>query len=228
MTPVPLDSQHRLAGERGDSGCPPAGELAEGKARCANVREILQRRQKNDVVTSRGRLGSTSQGGDTLMALWHTEAAFTRRCERLIDDLTIRYPFELTAFLKRLGEERGKPLTLWRMNPNNSLPTGMLVDTHDEGCLFVVRDISPSFLRHIAFHEVGHMLLETVCHSSPDAPAPANAESDQEKQAERFAYLLTAHVSAGDRRHCNTRATGAQLQLRSAFGSRRQLCSGRA
>jgi hypothetical protein len=162
------------------------------------------------------------------MALWHKNTAFTRRCERLIDNLTIRYPFELTAFLVQLGEERGKRLTLWRMNPNNSLPTGMLVDTHDEGCLFVVRDISPSFLRHIAFHEVGHLLLDTLCHNSPDASASATAESDQEKQAERFAYMLAAHVSAGDRQHRGACATGEQLQLRSAFGSRRQLCSGRA
>jgi len=162
------------------------------------------------------------------MAFRHKDAAFTRRCERLIDNLTIRYPFDLTAFLVQLGEERGKPLALWRMNPNKTLPTGMLIDTHDEGCLFVVRDISPSFLRHIAFHEVGHMLLETRCHSNPDAAATANAESDEERQAERFAYLLAAHVSVEDRRHRNACATGAQLQLRSAFGSRRQLCSGRA
>ncbi|WP_158889004.1 hypothetical protein [Amycolatopsis anabasis] len=151
----------------------------------------------------------------------HDRREFARRCEELIDSLPIRVPFEVTAFLAELGEQRGTPLLLWRMNPDPTLPSGMLVRTVSGDYLFVVRGTSAGHLRHIVFHEVGHLVLRHPLDRVCGVPGERHFLDEEEAEAERFAYLLAARIRAAE---LQCRVSGPQGQLRSAFGSRRQFC----
>ena len=155
--------------------------------------------------------------------------SFTEHCEKIINSLPIRFPFELTAFLAAVGEQRGVPIALWRMTPGRCRRTGMLLRTYQQIYVLVASKTDPVHVSHIAFHELGHLLLG---HGSDRACAKAGrlrvrCGSEDEEQAERFAYLLSAHVRAGAARHRRP-GSRAQEQLRAAFGSRRHLCGGHA
>jgi len=154
---------------------------------------------------------------------------FTRHCEEIINSLPMRFPFELTAFLAAVGEQRGVSITLWRMTPGRCGRTGMLLRTYRQIYVLVTSKTDPVHVSHIAFHELGHLLLG---HGSDRGCATAgqsrsDCEREEEVQAERFAYLLSAHVRAGVAQH-RRRGSRAQVQLRAAFGSRRHLCGGYA
>jgi len=43
------------------------------------------------------------------------DTALRRRCQRRLRDLPIPDPFDLDEFCRRLGEQRGRPLTLHQM-----------------------------------------------------------------------------------------------------------------
>ncbi|WP_410659450.1 hypothetical protein [Amycolatopsis sp. lyj-112] len=148
-----------------------------------------------------------------------------RRCEEIIRSLPVRYPFELNAFLCAVGMQQGIPIELWRMNHVRSTRTGQLLRTYLRNYVFVVRRTTAWHARHIAFHEVAHLLLghpsERICVTSPRS----SVRGTEEEHAEYFAYLLSDYVRAGERAH-RRRVTGARRQLLSAFGSRRHLSFG--
>src|SRR3954451_2385927 len=98
--------------------------------------------------------------GYARVAMTDDRREFSRRCENLISELPIAFPFELTTFLGAVGEQLGHPLELWRMNQVGSKRTGLLLRMIPQNIVCVVRGTTPAHLRHIAFHELGHLLLE--------------------------------------------------------------------
>ena len=146
------------------------------------------------------------------------ESPFSRHCEEIIASLPIRFPFELRAFLTAVGDQRGVPIELWRMTPTRMGRSGMVLRTYRRIYLLVASRTDSVHLTHIAFHELGHLLLghssDLVCATGSTRQA---AEGRQEEQAEEFAYALYACVRSGAREH-RVRASRPRAQLRAAFG----------
>jgi len=154
---------------------------------------------------------------------------FDRHCGAIIDSLPIRFPFELNAFLAAVGRQHGMPITLWRMQPRRAGKTGMMVRTRNGIYVFVASQTDPHHTAHVAFHELGHLLLDHPGNSEcamPDSGS-AGAASAEECQAERFAHLLLARVHAGAWRD-RVRMSRRQWELRASFGARRSTCHGYA
>lgn len=156
------------------------------------------------------------------MAFGFDRKEFRRHCEKLLDQLPIRAPFELTRFLDEFGQERGTPMVLWRMNPNDTLPSGMVVPTADGAThIYVVRGTPPGHVAHIVAHEIGHLVLG---HDWPTSLC-GTTHHDEERQAELFADQFTARVRLEQRRH---RFRGGLRQVMAAFASHHQLHPARA
>ncbi len=154
---------------------------------------------------------------------------FDRRCQAIIESLPIRFPFELGAFLADVGKQRGVPIELWRMTPQRPDRTGMMVRACQRVYVFVASRTDPLHVSHIAFHELGHLLLGHASNRECTAPGrgPGGTHEVEEDHAERFAHLLSARVRDGAWRD-RARMSRQQLELRAAFGSRRYLCGGYA
>lgn len=72
------------------------------------------------------------------------DTALRRRCQRRLRDLPIPDPFDLDEFCRRLGEQRGRPLTLHQMlalGPDS--PSGLWVATDRTDRVFVDEGARP-------------------------------------------------------------------------------------
>ena len=148
---------------------------------------------------------------------------FLRRCESIIAKLPIRYPFELRAFLKAVGKQRGMTVVLGRMLIGRSGTSGLLVRMRTECLLGVAAAAVPAHVFHIVFHEVGHWVLD---HPGDYVCSRRTSTGDQrEIDAEQFAHLLQAHVRAGTTRHRDRQLPPGRTALRAAFGARHHLCA---
>lgn len=151
----------------------------------------------------------------------HRNHEFIRRCETIISALPIRHPFELRAFLDALGQQQGMPVILGRMPLRRGGASGLLARTREECWLTIVAKAVPAHAAHIAFHEIGHWILD---HPGTYACGRRTSPDDGwEIEAEQFACLLREYVNAGAARH-RDRLPG-RTALRAAFGSRRHLCA---
>jgi hypothetical protein len=170
----------------------------------------------------RGPAENIEHTGETVGTIEYRDQQFVRRCETIISALPIRHPFELRAFLDAVGQQRGMSVVLGRMPLKRGGASGLLARTREECWLTVVAKAVPAHAAHIAFHEIGHLILghpgDYVCgrRTRPD--------DRWEVEAEQFACLLREHVRAGAARH-RDRLPPGRTALRAAFGSRRHLCA---
>lgn len=148
---------------------------------------------------------------------------FRRRCETITATLPIQYPFELRAFLKALGKQRGMTVVLGRMATGRSGTSGLMMRVRTECLLGVAAAAVSTHVYHIVFHEIGHWLLDHpgdyVCGRR------TSSENQRELDAEQFADLLQAYVRAGTARHRDRQLPPGRMALRAAFGARRHLCA---
>ncbi|MEV6982171.1 hypothetical protein AB0M95_13040 [Sphaerisporangium sp. NPDC051017] len=96
---------------------------------------------------------------------------FRAQCEKLLRELTIPNPFEITTFCDSVSERRGKPMILTpaQMTPTaESCPYGLWVGFDHVDRIYYEQDTSPLHRDAIILHEVSHMLLG---HSSDVADA---------------------------------------------------------
>jgi hypothetical protein len=162
------------------------------------------------------------QHGENLVTTGREDREFIRRCESIIGSLPIRYPFELRAFLKAVGRQRGMTVVLGRMSTTRGGASGLLARSREECWLMVAAKAAPAHVAHIAFHEVGHWVLG---HPGDHACRRRAHPGDRwEAEAEQFAYLLREYVTTGAARQPGRLPPG-RTALRAAFGTRRHLCA---
>ncbi len=169
-----------------------------------------------------GPAGSDEHSGEKVNTTEHEDREFIRRCETIIGTLPIRHPFELRAFLKAVGQQRGMTVVLGRMSTTRGGVSGLLARSREECWLMVAAKAAPAHVAHIAFHEVGHWMLghpgDHLCRRR------THPGDRREAEAEQFAYLLRAHVQTAAARQ-RERLPPGRTALRAAFGSRRHLCA---
>jgi hypothetical protein len=158
-----------------------------------------------------------------------------KKCQSLVDGLSLPRPFSVDALIRELAERRGRPIHV------HTLPTGAAFDacglwisTDKRDDIYVEEQTTPFHREHILLHEIGHILcdqqsqgqdeLVTLAKLLPDLSpelirrvlARTNYTSEQEQEAELVASLIrTAAATLGPRP-----SSGVRGELEIALGIR--------
>lgn len=139
-----------------------------------------------------------------------------RRCQSLLDTLSIPHTVDLEAVRAWAAAVRGRPVQLRAMPEVAASPTGLWIATDTEDLVLVQAHTSALHARHIAFHEIAHMLWqhENTDHASTAGPLPhldlpvvrrvlarghdsGGRDGDRrEQEAEMLATILSARAAS--------------------------------
>ncbi|MBP2472854.1 hypothetical protein JOF53_001726 [Crossiella equi] len=165
-----------------------------------------------------------------------TTRQIRKRCQALVDGLTLPVPFTVDALLDGLAAQRGRPIELLALPPGmvvNACGLWIATDTHDE--IYVEEKTTALHREHIILHEIGHILCDhesseeggqvSLAKFLPDLSpelierllARTNYTSEQEQEAELVASLI--RTAAGTRTAAST-SGGALGELEAALGIR--------
>jgi hypothetical protein len=86
------------------------------------------------------------------------ERELRRRCRRLLNELDIRPPLDVTELCRRLGTQRGKPIRLVEHPIPIPGPFGVWIATETADYILYQQHTSKSHQDHIVLHEIGHMI----------------------------------------------------------------------
>jgi hypothetical protein len=86
------------------------------------------------------------------------ERELRRRCRRLLNELDIRPPLDVTEPCRRLGAKRGKPIRLVEHPIPVPGPFGFWIATETADYILYQQHTSKSHQHHIVLHEIGHIL----------------------------------------------------------------------
>ncbi|MFE9555596.1 hypothetical protein ACFYMW_10200 [Streptomyces sp. NPDC006692] len=158
----------------------------------------------------------------------------TRRCQEVLDRLTLPRPFSLEAFCRQLSQSRGRPLHLHAL-PGEVATAGacglwLATDTDDH--IFYEPQTTKPHQEHIVLHELAHLLFNHHTLGGADGSATAGLLPDldptlirrlfartgyttvQEQEAEMLASLLKASAL----RDRGTRPSGVLGELQAGLG----------
>jgi hypothetical protein len=156
------------------------------------------------------------------------ERELRRRCRRLLTELDIRPPLDVTELCRRVGESRGKPIRLVPHPIPVPGPFGAWIATRAADYILYQQETSKAHQSHIVLHELGHMLAghrgdewddallaefypavdpaalrERYPDLQPDAVRRAlrrtSYDTDQEREAETVATIILEWASVLDR-----------------------------
>jgi hypothetical protein len=115
------------------------------------------------------------------------ERELRRRARRLLNELDIRPPLDVTELCRRVGEARGKPIRLVPHPIPVPGPFGVWIATNNADYILYQQETTKSHQGHIVLHELGHILAG---HSSDDDDDALYAElcPDVEPEALRERY----------------------------------------
>ncbi|MFF4398669.1 ParH-like protein [Streptomyces sp. NPDC001480] len=156
-----------------------------------------------------------------------------RQCQRIVDQLVLPEPFDVTEFISELARTRGRPIELVAVPSQFDAPCGVLVTTDRADYIVYAHDTTPLHQQHILLHEAAHVICghyETA--SAPPAAArvllpdlpPALVRrvlsrsvytEPQEQEAELVASLILTRVAQLAR---SGPAVPERSQLRTLFG----------
>lgn len=91
-----------------------------------------------------------------------------RRCERMVEALSIPVPFEPTGFVAALARQRGRPVELVPMS-GRATHCGALVATDQADYIFYSASTTRLHQDHILLHEVCHLLCGHIGDTALDA-----------------------------------------------------------
>ena len=135
----------------------------------------------------------------------------------LIDALPWPARWNMREFLDAVGRQRGKPIKLYRAELT-SLPCGLLVRTQAADRIVVAACTTSAHARHIAMHELGHLLCEHPDSGERGVLGQTLFAPRWEKEAERFADLADERVDAIQSSADVARLPWTAQQLHAAFG----------
>ncbi|RZT87953.1 hypothetical protein EV383_4887 [Pseudonocardia sediminis] len=129
------------------------------------------------------------------------------RCRRLLRDLDVRPPIDVTELCRRLGAHRGRELRLMPWELAVPGPFGVWFETDDVDVIAYQSRTSRAHQDHIVLHEVGHIVAGHGGDSTaeedeqilPDVPGGAGSarrlrrtcyDAANEREAELIASIL--------------------------------------
>jgi hypothetical protein len=92
-----------------------------------------------------------------------------RECRRLIADIEVPEPFDLSVFLSYVAARRGRDLHLHPQPAPAGAPCGLWLATDTADHVFYAAGTDPLHRRHIILHEIGHILCD---HQAPGLVLP--------------------------------------------------------
>lgn len=131
------------------------------------------------------------------------------RCRRLLRDLDIRPPVDVTELCRRLGAHRGRELRLMPYALDVPGPLGIWIETDDFDVIVFQAETSKPHQDHIILHEIGHIVAghggdsyasedEAILPNIPeDAGQRRLRRSSYEDRPEREAELIASIVGEG-------------------------------
>ncbi|HJP80120.1 MAG TPA: hypothetical protein VJ914_37965 [Pseudonocardiaceae bacterium] len=169
------------------------------------------------------------------------ERELRRRCRRLLNELDIRPPLEVTELCRKLGEQRGRPIRLVEHPIPVPGPFGVWIATETADYILYQQHTSRSHQDHIVLHEIGHMIAghrgeeqdnEVIAGLLPGAePAAArNAlptlmsrtsyDNEHELEAETVATIILEWASVLDRVVGRASSDATAAKMGTALGDR--------
>jgi len=168
------------------------------------------------------------------------ERELRKRCRRLLRELDIRPPLDVTELCRRVGERRGRPITLVSHPIPVPGPFGLWITAESCDYILYQRETSRSHQDHIILHELGHLLAghhEDVDNNdgldtdslraeypdlAPDAVRRALRrtayDNDQEREAETVATIILEWASVLDKVSPHTSSAPMDNALASRIG----------
>ena len=156
------------------------------------------------------------------------ERDLRRQCRRLLTELDIRPPLDVTELCRRVGQTRGKPIRLVPHPIPVPGPFGVWITTEAADYILYQQETSKAHQGHIVLHELGHILAghrsdeeddallaelypdvepgalrERYPDLEPDAVRRAlrrtSYDTEQEREAETVATIILEWASVLDR-----------------------------
>lgn len=169
------------------------------------------------------------------------EKDLRRTCRRLLRDLDIRPPLDVTELCRRVGDRRGRPITLVSHPIPVPGPFGLWIAAKDADYILFQKETSKSHQDHIILHELGHLLAghrdesdEPLDGLEPDALATqypdlapdavrralrrTSYDTAQEREAETVATIILEWASVLDKVSPNTRKAPMDSALDGRIG----------
>lgn len=163
----------------------------------------------------------------------HNDVAVLRRCQAVLNRLSLPRPFSVEEFCRRVAVQRGKPVHIHPLPAQAARAgaCGLWLETARADHIFYEQRTVRLHQEHIILHEIGHMLLahrstaptaDGLAALVPDlAPglvhrllARTNYTTPQEREAETLASLI--RISAVEQ--TDVSPPSAVERLRAAFG----------
>jgi hypothetical protein len=152
------------------------------------------------------------------------ERELRKKCRQLLRDLDIRPPLDVTELCRRVGERRGRPITLVSHPIPVPGPFGLWITAPTADYILYQRETSKSHQDHIILHELGHLLAghhgdsddldgltgldpDTLRDQYPDLGPDAvrralrrtSYDTEQEREAETVATIILEWASVLDK-----------------------------
>ena len=115
------------------------------------------------------------------------ERDLRRQCRRLLTELDIRPPLDVTELCRRVGETRGKAIRLVPHPIPVPGPFGVWITTEAADYILYQQETSKAHQGHIVLHELGHILAGHRSDEEDDALL-AELYPDVEPEALREQY----------------------------------------
>lgn len=170
--------------------------------------------------------------------------AVRRRCEEVLESVSVPDPFDVHLMASTVGDLRGRPLTLLPKR-SSAGPCGVWLATPSADYVFYEPQTSALHRDHIVLHEIGHLLQrhdptevlndDLVASLCPDLNATVvrkmlgrtSYTAVEEQEAEMIASLLSARGRRRAATVVSTSATGASLvdRLHATLGAQRPVAA---
>ncbi|HEV3355462.1 MAG TPA: hypothetical protein VG247_01645 [Pseudonocardiaceae bacterium] len=165
------------------------------------------------------------------------ERELRRRCRRLLNELDIRPPLDVTELCRKLGEQRGKPIRLVEHPIPVPGPFGVWIATESADYILYQQHTSRSHQDHIVLHEIGHMIAghrgeeqenELIEGLLPGAEPSAvrralsrtSYDNEHELEAETVATIILEWASVLDRVVGRASSDATAAKMGTALGDR--------
>ncbi len=146
------------------------------------------------------------------------ERELRRRCRRLLNELDIRPPLDVTTLCQRVGERQGKPIRLVPHPMRVPGPFGAWIATKRADYILYQKETTKAHQDHIILHELGHLLAGHISDKQDDdlvrqlsppggltpdmvrrALRRTSYDTVEEREAETVATIILEWASVADR-----------------------------
>ncbi|MCU1684101.1 MAG: hypothetical protein JWQ81_4840 [Amycolatopsis sp.] len=129
------------------------------------------------------------------------ERELRKRCRKLLNELDIKPPLDVTVLAERIGAKRGRVIRLLPYPLEVPGPFGCWIATSATDYIFFQQETTKAHQDHIILHELGHLLADH--HAAGDAEPgdfplglPADVDDELDSEAVGRALRRTSYDAA--------------------------------